>query len=258
MKVLTFANQKGGVGKTALAVHTAFFLAEQKYRVVVIDLDPQENASFTLKPHALPLVASDLFQDKELPEISVDADNLALIPGDSKLVNVDRAEMSVIGTFMKQLGVIAKNFDVAIIDTSPSLSVRTTAALFGADFVASPVQVETYSVQGTKKLLQTVIGVQDRKRQSGSDLKFVGMLPNMVNNTSPMHKANLKQMVEAYPQYVMPFKISNRTSIGEALADRIPVWKLGKSAAREAGKEMREALAEIQKRIGLEGNGART
>jgi chromosome partitioning protein len=251
MKTIAVANQKGGVGKTSLCVHLAYQLAEQGYKVLFVDCDPQANASLTLNEFSSGIKASQLFEPAKLPVIELGEGNIALIHADPALVNLDRAAMSIIETFMEQLETFAEQFDVCVIDNSPSLSLRTTAGLFAADFVLSPVQVESYSIQGTTSLLQTIIGIRQRKQQGGGDLVFIGMLPNLVNNNSPMHRSNLKELIEAYPQYVMPFKISNRTSIGEALADQMPVWKINKSAAREAAKEMRAALSEVQNRMGL-------
>lgn len=253
MKIIALATEKGGVGKSTTAVHLAWYCAELKKSVVVIDLDPQGNSSFVLEESVTEIQASHLFKPDTLPRIVPNAaTNIALIPADKgALANLERAPMDVIETFMEQVQSLADRFDVCIIDNGPSLGLKTLAALFASQYVVSPVEVETFSIQGTTELLKTVRGVEERKRQAGLTLEFVGMLPNKVNNTSPMHRDNLKALVTAYPDKVIPAKLSQRTSIGEALSEQRPVWSLTKSAAREAAREMRQALALIVKRVQL-------
>lgn len=251
MKTVAVTIQKGGVGKTTVAAHLAWHLAGQGFRTVVVDLDAQANCTYTLEADRVDVVASQLFDAKPIPKIQAGESHLAVIGGDPALNDLERAPMDIIEVFLSQLAELEDAFDVCIIDTNPSLGVRTVGALFAADYVVSPVEVETYSIQGTAMLIHTIESVKERKKQAGMDLTFLGMLPNKVNNTSPMHRENLKQLVQAYPHLVIPFKVSQRTSIGEALADQVPVWKLTKSAAREAAREMRAALNAIQERIGL-------
>jgi len=252
MKVIVYINEKGGVGKSGLSVHNSWYTSGQGYRVGHIDLDSQRNSSFTLSAHeAEGITSSQLFDANPLPSFTPTGD-LTLIAADKKLILVDRAELSSIAHFLRNLKSLEDRFDVLVIDTAPGKSIRTTAALFAADYVVAPVQVESYSVLGTKELLQDILGVQQRRKQNNAgELVFLGMLPNLVNNTSPMHRDNLKLMVTNYAKYMLPCKISNRTSIGEALAAKKPVWAIEKSAAREAAKEIKHAMETIQTLAGI-------
>lgn len=251
MIIVAYANQKGGVGKTAVSTHFAWHIAGQGYNTLYIELDAQGNASYSLQASKVALTASRLFEPKTIPDVRPDQHHMAVIGGDPELNNLDRAPLDVIETFLANVDALGEHFDVCVIDTNPSLGLRTLAALFAADFVVSPVEVETYSIQGTTQLLQNIRGVEERKKAAGMSLTFVGMLPNKVNNTSPVHLENLRDLISAYPKLVIPHKISQRTSIGEALGEQKPVWSLEKSAAREAAREMRKALNAIQERIGL-------
>lgn len=252
MKILVYTNRKGGVGKTGLSVHAGFHFNEQDLTSLFIDLDGQGNASYSLSEHTVEgITASEFFKDSPLPSFEVKP-GINLVPADKALDLVDRADMSSILHFVRNIRSLSDKFDVCVIDTAPGKSIRTTAALFAADYVVSPVEVESYSVQGTKELLQDIIGIQQRRQQNNAgELVFLGMLPNKVNNTSPMHRDNLKLMVTSYAKYMLPCKVSNRTSIGEALAAKRPVWSIDKTAAREAAKEIKQAMSEIQTRMGL-------
>lgn len=254
MKIVSSANQKGGVAKTTFCVHLAFYLSEVlNKRVLVVDTDPQGNASSTLRRYLTDLPASDLFNKSEVPSVAPVADGIAVIGADRLLVNVDRAETSVIDQLDANLQSLKDNFDYCLIDTSPSLSLRTTAALFVSDYVFSPMEVEVYSVEGVTQLLQTVHGVMANKKRAGLELQFLGMIPTKVNNTSPTHLANLRELTHgSFSHMVLPAKVSHRTSVGEALAEGVPVWKMKKTAAREAGVEFKNVLAELAKRMGEE------
>lgn len=252
MKTLVYTIRKGGVGKTTLAVHAGFHFNERDLSVLYLDLDAQGNSSYCLSDHAVEgITASEFFDAKPLPSFEPKP-GINLIQADKALDLVDRAEMSAILNFVRNLRSLSDKFDVCVIDTAPGKTIRSTAALFAADYVVSPVEVESFSVLGTKELLQDIVGIQKRRQENNAgELVFLGMLPNKVNNTSPMHLANLKLMVTSYAKYMLPCKVSTRTSIGEALAAKRPVWTLEKSAAREAAKEVRHAMTEIETRMGL-------
>lgn len=247
MKVLVTANQKGGVGKTSTVVHLAFDFAERGKKVAVIDLDTQGNASFTLRPFATGLTASELWQDvpeKRLNQClpSVNEGQIYLVESDQKLADVEKLDRdTIIGNFKANMaGLAQQGFDVCLIDTAPTLSVALIGALVSADYVLSPIEMEVYAIQGIKQMLKTVEQV---RRRMNSSLKFIGMLPSKVDGRNPRHKVHLQELQNAYPQMMIPVSIGLRTSIGDALASNVPVWKIRKTAARLATREMR-ALAE--------------
>ena len=114
-----------------------------------------------------------------------------------------------------------------------------TAAVLAADFMLSPIEMEAYSLHGMKKMV-AVIG---NLRKLNPKLRFLGMVPNKVDARKPRHVNNLATLQQAYPQLILPFSIGARDSIAEALGDRMPVWKVKKTAARKASEEVR-ALAD--------------
>jgi chromosome partitioning protein len=123
-----------------------------------------------------------------------------------------------------------------------------TAALIAADYVLAPIELEEYSIDGITKMLQTIFGV---KQQWNPNLIFLGMLPNKFNPNSARQKATFIDLVKSHSHLVIPARIGIRSSIPEALADGVPVWKLKKSAAREASREFTEAFDVVFKTIGV-------
>ena len=249
MKTLVTANQKGGVGKTSTLVHLAFDFMERGLKVAVIDLDTQANASFTLKEYQSGIVASQLFRTvppEAWPETSLDyaeaeAPRMMLIAADVGLADMEKMMLSEAGAGLRaSIAVLAEQgFDVCLIDTAPSLGVAMVAALLAADYVLSPIELEVYSIQGIKKMVTTIANI----RKANPKLQFLGMLPSKVDARNQRHGRHLEELEQAYPQLVIPAGIGLRSSIADALATGVPVWKIKKTAARKATMEIR-ALAE--------------
>jgi chromosome partitioning protein len=247
MKTLVVCNHKGGVGKTAISVHLAMYLAEKVKTVLVIDLDGQGNASQTLSRHRSGSEAAQLFE--LVPPQIVSTQPITLVEASHRLFDIEQGrKQDVLSALRRVLPTLDGNFDYCVIDTPPGAGLRLTAALLAAQFVLSPVEMDDYSIEGTTQLLQTVVGIQQR---FNTGLAFLGMLPNRLNAASLAQRAALELMLERYARFMVPAKIGNRSSIPEALRAGIPVWRLQKTAAREAGHEMLKALGILAQRIGL-------
>lgn len=240
MKIITVANQKGGVGKTSISCHLAFYLRDKGFKVLFIDLDNQANASSTLKNYASAVKAVDLFQN-EAPEL-VAADGITLAAADSSLVGLERADHAVVGTFKKALAHLGDQFDYAVIDTAPTLGLRMVSALTVSNFALCPIELESYSIQGITEMLKTIFGVRQKYNPG---LVFLGMLPNRFNSHSASQKQSLQALLESYAHLMITAKIGNRSAIGEALTQGIPVWEIPRTAARDAGKEMKEVFDQV-------------
>ena len=112
-----------------------------------------------------------------------------------------------------------------------------SAALASADFVLSPIELEVYSIQGIKMMLTTIFNI---RKECNPGLSFLGMLPSRVDARNPRHKAHLQELQAAYPKLLVPVSIGLRSSVANALASQMPVWRIRKTAARSAAKEFRE------------------
>jgi len=251
MKSLVCANQKGGVGKTTIIVHLAFYFAELGKKVVVVDIDHQMNASFSLSKYSIEVSSSKILYEpnenynsvcSSLVERKKSFDNkysnIYLIPADPELLALDKLNPESLGNNLFQLFYIFKTcgVDIILIDTPPALVPRLAAALMVADTVISPIELEVYSIQGIALMFKTIRSIRDLKNKK---LRFLGMLPNRVDNRNPRHKAHLKELKSAYPDLVLPLEICLRGSIADAVSQKMPVWDIKKTAARPAGKEMK-------------------
>lgn len=253
MKTVVVSNQKGGVGKTATIVHLAFDFEERGCRVAVIDLDTQANASYSLNQYDTGLASSTLFSSggamivkqhfNELPQ----GPGLYLIGADSALANMEKYTLETAGVALRESVSALRDvgFDIVLIDTAPSLGISMASALMCGDFVLSPIQLEAYSMQGIKKMFLTIGNI----RKVNPGLVFLGMMPSMVDSRNPRHKRHLIELEAAYPELMIPAQIGLRSSIADALASQVPVWKIRKTTARAAAKEVRNLAGFIFEKI---------
>lgn len=243
MKVLAVVNQKGGVGKSTITVHIGFEGAERELKTAVIDLDGQGNTSKTLSAFASGKFASELF--KAPVEVPNQLD-MTVIQADGALNDLEREDPQIILQFKKNIEALEQQgFDLVVIDTPPTLGLRMTAAMIVATHAISPIELETYSIDGITKMLQAIFGVKEQYNQA---LEFIGMLPNRFNHLSKNQKDTFVTLLTEYAQLMIPAKLGTRTAIPEATTQGKPVWKLKKGAA--AGAEMKKALKVIFEKMG--------
>lgn len=249
MKTLVTAIQKGGQGKTFATCHLAFDALERGLKVVVIDLDTQGNASWTLEEFKSGYTASRLFLGSDGELLSHFSDNeqqLALIEADAALANLDKMSIGQAAIALRaKIAILSKHFDLCLIDTAPSLGIAMTAALLTADYMLSPIELEAYSLQGMRKMVAVISNL----RKQNPTLKFLGMIPNKVDARKPRHISNLAALRGSYPQLILPFTVGSRDSIAQALGEQMPVWKIKKTAARKAAQEVKQMTDYIFKKM---------
>ena len=249
MKTLVVNNQKGGVGKTMLAVHAAWFLAEAGARVLFVDLDPQGNASYSLANTRQAGPSSLLFF--ETPPSLEDGTGVTLFAGDRGLDRVDGALASAVLNYRTAFTALADRFDYAVLDTPPTWSGRNYAALMVASSLVSPIDLETYALQGVKQLWAQKATVEKAAR-AGRPIDFLGLLPSRFQSNSPRQRENLTGLLREQGARIMfpgQAVLTQRQGYAEALDLRQPVWSLKKTAAQDAGREIRSVLATIKSRL---------
>lgn len=250
MRTIVINNQKGGVGKTMLAVHAAWYLAESGGRVVFVDLDPQANASLTLRS-AKCGESSQLFFG---PSLDLGArTGLSLLAGGRGLDAVDAQLTAAVTAFRARFAGLGETFDYAVVDTPPTWSGRNYAALMVATSLLAPIDLETYALQGVKQLLAQKAAVERNARQ-GRPIDFLGLLPSRFQSQSPRQRDSLAELLRQeglrimFPGYGV---ITQRQGYAEALDIGAPVWTIRKTAAQEAGREIRKVLATLKARLDL-------
>lgn len=253
MKILTVANQKGGVGKSTLCCHLAWSAIESGKRVLVVDMDGQMNTTFTLAKKEdkenFSLISSMLYQ-ADLPSKDVfnTESGIDLIPADLATNDLEGLPLDTIMFPTQHLQQFAKDYDICIIDTPPSLGRRLLASLIASDFVFTPLELSEYALQGVESLLETIITVQ---KKFNSKLKPLGLLPNLFNSRSKSERETLAELKEQLGPMVLPFLMNNRVAVKDAVKAKQPVWRHGKGqSGRKAGQEMKAVVEEVLKRVG--------
>ncbi|WP_320201805.1 ParA family protein (plasmid) [Agrobacterium sp. rho-13.3] len=255
MKTIVFANQKGGVGKSALACQLAYHFNQiMNKRVLVIDLDHQRNTSKSLRTGGFATVAkttsSMLLAD---PKASVDRADFVLVAGDGELIKMEKKPDShnpYVNNLAGFLRRVADDFDVCIVDTNPNPDIRQLAALVVADYALAPIELNQEAIDGIGDLLHHEnIGIRRITATINPKLVFLGIVPNKVEPT-PFQRDNFAALSRAFPEYLIPMTpgfaaIKKSTAIAEAQAAGVPVGKLGKTSGRDAARELRPVFDKI-------------
>lgn len=258
-KIISFANQKGGVGKSTLCIQLAFYLQEKGKQVLVIDLDPQGNTSSRVAPrtvledesvslHFDGTRAAELFHEtvQDLRP-TVCAENLHLIHSpinDTELAEVEQLPLDQITRPTKHLAEFLQNYEYVLVDCPPNLSRKLTAALALSTHVVIPAKIDGFSIEGVENMITTVIGIQ---RSINPELQLTGVVINDMDRSVSSERA-LAQLTEAARDLIYENKIMHRPPLGAAISAGVPVWRLG--YGHVAAKEVTNVLDEIIERVG--------
>lgn len=237
MSIVGIVNQKGGVGKTTLAVHLAVALARQEKRVCVVDGDPQGSATSWLLDGDLRqsgmfdlLVVGDPLGLCVVPSRRW---GLGVLPGNGRTAEAMiflAATQKPFDTISQALRPLADMADVVLIDMPPSRASGFSEMLFTCDGVIVPTQLERLSLEGVSLMAETVAALE---RDRGRGPRLLGVVPNMVRYTRE-HREQLEELVEAFGPVVWPpvplsVRVAEASAYGSVVFDEVPEAKVSQA-----------------------------
>ena len=218
-KIIAVANQKGGVGKTTTTVNLAVGLSKLKKKVLLIDLDPQGNATMACGVDARTLEVSAcelLLQECDAVDTVIHASAVDLVGSNTNLTAAELALMEYEDPQLMlttQLEELAPAYDFVLIDCPPSLSILTVNALAAADSVLIPMQCEYYALEGLTSLLDTI----DRIKQTvNPGLEIEGLLRTMFDGRNNLANDVAAQISEHFGSKVFSTVVPRNVKVAEA------------------------------------------
>jgi len=251
-KIISFANQKGGVGKTTSAVNIAASLGILGYKVLLIDLDPQGNATSGvgivkkgLKTTAFEMLttdasANDVTVRTQYDNLSVIPTNITLARAEIELGNVEDGEY----VMKKKLGEVRDQYDYIIIDCPPSLGMLTVNAMTASDGVVIPMQCEFFALEGLSQLMFTISRI---KTHYNPALSVTGILITMHNNRLILSMQVINELRRHYADKLFETTISRNVKVSEAPSFGAPVYYHEKRS--KGANEYMNVAKELAERI---------
>ncbi len=227
-KIIAFSNQKGGVGKTTTCVNMSAYLAKKGYKCLIVDLDPQGNATTGLgfaKNEVKTSVYNVMIDDMPIEEAVVKTcvDGLDILPS-----NIDLAGAEVELVYVKDrekvlkkvLEKAVKSYDFITIDCPPSLGLLTINALASADTVIIPIQSEYYALEGLSQLMNTIKLVV---KHLNSSLKIEGVVLTMNDNRAVISRQISEEIRKFFGKRVFDTVIPRNIRLAEAPSHGVPI-----------------------------------
>ena len=255
-RYIAVANQKGGVGKTTTAVNISAALGEGGLNVLVIDMDPQGNASTALgvrhdekSPSVYDVIIenttmADVIQTcEDFPTIDVVPSNINLSGAEIELTQLNDPMHQLKDTLRTYMATVNKHYDYVIVDCPPSLGVLVINALCAVHEVLIPIQAEYYALEGLSQLVNTIKLVQE---SYNPDLAVSAMLLTMVDNRTILSKNVCAATKEHYPDLVLDTVISRSIKISESPSYRQSV--IAYDPKGRGAVDYRKAALEINNR----------
>ncbi len=230
--VIAVTNQKGGVGKTTTAVNVSACLAENGKRTLLIDLDPQGNATSGLGIDKEILNTSiydclidstplqDILQPSVVKKLQVAPSTLDVAGASVELVNIEQREYVLRERIKPLLQDMKKAFEYIIIDCPPSLGLLTINALTAADYVLIPVQCEFYALEGLAQLMKTIDMVRTTFNHS---LKELGLILTMYDGRTNLSIQVAEEVKKYFKGTVFKTIIPRNVRLGEAPSHGVPI-----------------------------------
>ena len=260
MKVISLLNEKGGVGKTTLAMHLAAGFAVRGYRTLLIDADAQGNATsgFGLPEEAgfydllvrqadwndvIRVLPAEVYEPPNKPA----AGFLAVLPGNGETQLIAQ-KIDDAYAIMDRLSELENTIDVVVFDTSPTPSLLHGAIYLATDAILYPTLCETFSLQGLLKTMKHHESFAlNRQAQTGKLIQTLGIVPTMYRAKTVEHSENLKELHDRFGDKVWE-PLPLRITLSEANTLRRPVFSVApdSSAAEDAWRTVDRAIREVE------------
>lgn len=226
--VIAVTNQKGGVGKTTTTVNVAYYLAKSGKKTLLIDLDPQGNATSGLgidKQSLEHTMAEVIMETATLDTVVIPTQyaNLFVAPTTPLLANTEVQLAQAERRFSRLKSAIEAStgaYDVVIIDSPPSLSLLTVNGLIAARHILLPVQTEFYALEGLGQLLETMKLV---RKGMNPTLELLGVLPTMLNARTSLSTQVHEEIKKHFPGKVFTTTIPRNVRLAEAPSHGVPI-----------------------------------
>ena len=255
-RVLALANQKGGVGKTTTAINLGTALAAIGENVLIVDLDPQGNATTSLDPPYTDATLADVLETPTRAVLeraiapSVWSEDVDVLVGaeELELLNDPDASSERLANFSRALDELHREplretpYELVVLDCPPSLGRLTKSALVAADSALIVTEPTMYAVAGASRALEAIEKI---RKELNPDLRPIGVLVNKLRVRSYEHQFRIAELRESFGQLVMPTAIPDRLAIQQAQGACSPIHEWHSPGAQEIALTFNMVLAKI-------------
>ena len=250
-KIIAVTNQKGGVGKTTTSINVAYFLAKAGKKTLLVDFDPQGNATSGLgidKQSLGATMSEVVMRQIDLANIVLPTEykNLSIAPATPHLANTEVELAQVEGRFIRLREALRKatEYDYIIIDSPPSLSLLTVNGMVAANYVLLPVQAEFYALEGLGQLLESMKLI---KKGLNPPLELLGVLATMMDSRTTLSGQVHAEIKKYFPDKIFKSSIPRNIRLAEAPSHGAPVgaydrFSKGSRAYKALSKEIIERV----------------
>lgn len=253
-KVICVTNQKGGVGKTTTAVNLCYYLAKNKKRTLLIDFDPQGNATSGLGIDKNSKDLGATMTEVILGTVQLSEcikhtkyKNYDLAPTTPELANAEVEITAMSKKFIRlrdAVNTVRENYDYIIIDLPPSLSLLTVNGMIASDYLLLPVQTEFYALEGVAQLLESMKLVM---KQANPKLRLLGVVATMYDKRTSLSAQVLAEIKKYFKDLTFKTTIPRNVRLAEAPSHGVPVGAYDKFS--KGAKAYKDFTKELEERI---------